>query len=205
MPIRAEDYLALLFRLRELEVEPRLNVVAKELRISPSTATRGLSRLSSGGLVARRGLSYDLTQEGLEAAARVVKNHRVIERFLTDVVRTDFYGAHWLAHKLEHVEEFAELVDEHLGRPATCPHGNPVPGRAVVVATPLSRVGPGTYRVVRIGELGGSLQWAAAAGLRLSAEIEVERIAGQNLVMKYSGRAFALPLEVASFIFVWKR
>jgi len=199
---RIGDYLGALYRLRELGVEPRLSLVARELRARPAAVAKGLSQLSKRGLVEKRGTSYELTPSGLELAARVVRNHRVVERFLTDVMRSDPLGAHRLAHELEHVDGFAELADEYLGRPSVCPHGNPIPGRAVVEAVPLSRVGPGTYRVVRIGEVLGSLEWALGAGLRLNALVSVEGAAGGRLLARLGGRSLPIPLEVATFIFV---
>lgn len=205
MSVRSEDYLALLYRLQELGLEPRLGLVAEELGVSPVTALKGLARLGGRGLVEKSGLRYELTPLGFERAERVVRNHRIIERFLADVMLVNPCGVHELAHSLEHVRSFAELADDRLGRPSFCPHGNPVPGRAVVEAVPLSRAGIGVYKVVRIGELGGSLQWACAVGLHLSETIEVECFSERNLLVRYGEARYALPLSVASFIFVQKR
>ncbi|MEM1691773.1 MAG: metal-dependent transcriptional regulator [Thermofilaceae archaeon] len=202
MPVEAEDYLALLYRLQELGIEPRLSMVARELGVRPVTAAKGLARLSAKGLVEKSGLGYELTPLGFERAVRVVRNHRIIERFLADVMQVDSCSVHELAHSLEHVEGFAEIVDDRLGRPTLCPHGNPVPGRASVEALPLSRVCSGVYRVARIGELGGSLRWACAVGLRLNDRIEVEGFSGRSVVVRYGGARYDLPLSVTSFIFV---
>lgn len=200
--VRVEDYLALLYRFNELGMEPRLGVIAGELDVSPVTAAKSLARLGERGFVEKSGLRYELTPLGLERAERIVKNHRVIERFLTDMMLLDPCGVHELAHSLEHVEGFADLADDRLGRPRLCPHGNPVPGRARVEALPLSRAGLGRYRVIRIGELGGSLKWACSVGLKLSDLIEVECFSGRNLLVRHGVSRLVLPLKVASFIFV---
>ena len=202
MPVRSEDYMALLYRFREHGVEARLNVIAKELGVSSSSAAKQLAKLSLRGYVVKRGLTYALSPSGFERAEQIVRNHRVVERFLTDVMNVDLYTAHELAHSLEHVARFAALADERLGKPATCPHGNPVPGRGFSAALPLNRVGPGSFRVVRVGELGGSLEWAMSVGLRLGDLLEVDNVSDQGVLIKLRNSLQLLPLDVASFIFV---
>ncbi len=202
MPARSEDYLALLYRLGEFGVEARLSVIARELGVAPASASRALAKLGARGLVERRGAAYLLTQQGLKRAAAVVRSHRVIERYLTDEMGVDLYRAHYLAHSLEHVAEFGDLVDERLGGPRACPPGNPVPGRAAPAALPLSRVSEGKFRVARVGELGGSLHWARLLGLRPGESLEVEGVRGQRVVVRVAGRRCEIPLEAASFILV---
>src|SRR5437867_4324041 len=65
-----------------------------------------------------------------EALRRMQRRHRLIERWLTDVLGLDWAGAHDEAHRLEHA--ISPVVEERLatllGMPSTCPHGNPIPG-----------------------------------------------------------------------------
>ena len=71
-----------------------------------------------------------LTTKGLGMAETMARRHRLLERWLTDVLGLDWAKAHDEAHRLEHAlspvveEKLAEL----LGMPSTCPHGNPIPG-----------------------------------------------------------------------------
>ncbi|MCQ4343901.1 MAG: metal-dependent transcriptional regulator, partial [Sulfolobales archaeon] len=75
------------------------------------------------------------------------------ERLLTDIIGIDWVRAHEIAHRLEHVwpDDVLERLDEILGRPRTCPHGHPIPGRVgKVEGVKLSEARPGKYRVVMI-------------------------------------------------------
>src|SRR5260370_29103585 len=68
--------------------------------------------------------------KGLDIARTMARRHRLIERWLTDVLGLDWSRAHDEAHRLEHA--LSPVVEERLatilGMPSTCPHGNPIPG-----------------------------------------------------------------------------
>jgi DtxR family Mn-dependent transcriptional regulator len=92
-----------------------------------------IHRLEREGLVrltARKEIT--LTREGGTLAARIVRRHRLIERMLTDLLGYDWWATHDEAERLEHAisPEMERRLTERLGDPATCPHGNPMPGRA---------------------------------------------------------------------------
>jgi DtxR family Mn-dependent transcriptional regulator len=201
-PVRSEDYLALLYRLSEAGVEARLSVIAGELGVSAPTAAKALAKLRERGYVERRGFSYRLTERGLRVAERVVRNHRVVERLLTDVLGAGPREAHELAHALEHVDGLAELADRYLGMPDRCPHGNPVPARGSRRGLPLSRVGRGVYTVTGLGELRGALEWAGRLGLSVGARVEVEGVEGDHLLVRAGGSVVRLPMDVASLVYV---
>ena len=76
------------------------------------------------------GTTISLTPTGLELAERVVRRHRLAERFLTDVLGLSWADAHVEAGKWEHVisEPVETALSRVLGDPTTCPHGNPIPG-----------------------------------------------------------------------------
>ncbi|MEM0494346.1 MAG: metal-dependent transcriptional regulator [Thermofilum sp.] len=205
MPVRGEDYLALLYRLKELGVEARLSVISRELGVRAPSALRELSRLESRGLVSKSKPIYFLTEAGLEVAEQVVLRHRVLERFLADVLKADPYRAHSIAHQLEHAVEFAELVDAHIGSPSFCPHGNPVPGRASTKVVPLTEAGVGMHRLARIGELKASLEWVRTLKLQPGRPIAVKKVERGGVVVEWSGGTYTLPLPAARLLFVEKR
>ena len=72
----------------------------------------------------------ELTTAGMSAAESIVRRHRIMERWLTDGLGLDWVTADAEAARLEHaVSDVVERrLYEVLGRPATCPHGNPIPG-----------------------------------------------------------------------------
>jgi DtxR family transcriptional regulator, Mn-dependent transcriptional regulator len=86
--------------------------------------------MESEGLVSVTGNAIKLTSSGRELAERVVRRHRLAERFLTDILGLSWAEAHTEAGKWEHViSQSVELaMTKLLGDPTTCPHGNPIPG-----------------------------------------------------------------------------
>jgi len=109
------------------------------------------------GLIAIDGASITLTSSGLSLAERVVRRHRLAERFLTDVLGLSWAQAHDEAGKWEHVisAPVEAALDRVLGEPTTCPHGNPIPGADYHAPSsrPLAALDVGTkFTVSRIPE-----------------------------------------------------
>jgi len=201
--VRREDYVSAIYRFIEAGLEARLSDVARELGVTPPTAAKTLSRLEDEGYVVKRGATYLLTRKGLEVALRVIRNHRVIEKFLVEVLGVDVGEVHELAHRLEHVDEFAELLDRHLAKPDRCPHGNPIPDRGVETrATPLSFVREGDYIVERICELGKALEYARRWRLDVGDRVRVVAATEHALQLQLGSRVVMMPLDVARLIFV---
>ena len=93
----------------------------------------------------------------MSLAERVVRRHRLAERFLTDMLGLSWAQAHDEAGKWEHVisEPVEAALDRVLGEPTTCPHGNPIPGADYHAPSsrPLSALDVGTeFTVSRIPE-----------------------------------------------------
>jgi DtxR family Mn-dependent transcriptional regulator len=103
--------------------------VAEMLGVSRASAGEMLKRLEAEGLV-ERGEQKEaiLTPAGIERAERVVRKHRLIERFLTDFMGYTPAESHVHADELgdTFTEDMVERINERLGRPDRCPHGWPV-------------------------------------------------------------------------------
>src|SRR5947209_18897870 len=114
------------------EKEPlRSARLADWLGVSRPTVAVGLRRMARDGLVRMNGRKeIELTSGGMMAAESIVRRHRIMERWLTDGLDLDWVTADAEAARLEHaVSDIVERrLYEVLGRPATCPHGNPIPG-----------------------------------------------------------------------------
>jgi DtxR family Mn-dependent transcriptional regulator len=107
--------------------------LADWLGVSRPTVTVALRRMIRDDMVridARKEIV--LTESGREAASAIVRRHRIMERWLTDALGLDWVQADEEAARLEHaISELVEMrLYEALGRPTTCPHGNPIPGWA---------------------------------------------------------------------------
>lgn len=118
----------------EVEGEPvRSARLADWLGVSRPTVTVALRRMTRDGMVRLNGRKeIELTERGRQAAAAIVRRHRIMERWLTDALGLDWVAADEEAARLEHA--VSDLVEERLwetlGRPTSCPHGNPIPGHA---------------------------------------------------------------------------
>jgi DtxR family Mn-dependent transcriptional regulator len=98
--------------------------LADWLSVSRPTVTVALRRMTRDGMV----------RLNARMAEAIVRRHRIMERWLTDALGFDWVTADAEAARLEHA--VSEVVEKRLykalGRPQTCPHGNPIPGHSEV-------------------------------------------------------------------------
>lgn len=129
-----EHYLQSIYALgaeRKVVIGARL---AQHLRVSPPSVTQTLQRLERDGLVRlidrgdRKEIS--LTDAGREIGEASTRKHRLIERWLQKELQLSSTEAHEAAEKFEQgfTPMLLERLYDSLGRPKTCPHGNPIPG-----------------------------------------------------------------------------
>ncbi len=154
-----DRYLESIYHMTHEGLTVRPSRLAEWLGVTGPTVSVNLQRFERDGwLSIARNRSVSLTPMGAEAAARVVRRHRLLERWLTDVLHLDWAVADREAGRLGHhvSDDVLDRLDAYLGRPVTCPHGNTVPGRAEDerLLVPLADLGPGTpARVARISEV----------------------------------------------------
>ncbi|HSZ36473.1 MAG TPA: metal-dependent transcriptional regulator [Acidimicrobiales bacterium] len=154
-----EEYLETILALDEEGVPVIQARIAERLGRSAPSVSEMLDRLREDGYVTREGRRLSLTDSGRALAEKVVRKHRLAERLLVDVIGLEWHKVHREAGRWEHVisDDVEARLVELLGDPATCPHGNPIPGShsaAPSVATrPLAEVGVGErVRLLRISE-----------------------------------------------------
>ena len=151
-----EEYCEAIYELREDDVDVIQARIAERLEISRPAVSEMIRRLEGAGLVNIDG-AIKLTEAGNRLAEKVVRRHRLAERFLTDILGLSWADAHTEAGKWEHVisEPVEAAMVRVLGDPTTCPHGNPIPGSdyAPPAAVALDGLAPGsTFTVSRIPE-----------------------------------------------------
>jgi DtxR family Mn-dependent transcriptional regulator len=152
-----EEYCECIFELQEDDVDVIQARIAERLRVSRPAVSEMIRRLEAEKLITVDGGHIGLTPDGVVLAQRVVRRHRLAERFLTDLLGLSWADAHHEAGRWEHVmsEAVEAAMNRVLGSPTTCPHGNPIPGSRYLApdSTPLSHVGVGaTFTVNRIPE-----------------------------------------------------
>ena len=147
-----EEYCECIFELHEDDVEVIQARIAERLNVSRPAVSEMIRRLAAEGLIDTDG-GITLTSSGVELAQRVVRRHRLAERFLTDTLGLSWAEAHHEAGKWEHImsDSVEEALDRLLGSPTTCPHGTPIPGSDYVApdVRPLAEASVGTRFTVR--------------------------------------------------------
>ena len=152
-----EEYCECIYELREDDVEVIQARIAERLQVSRPSVSEMVRRLETEGLIDLSGNAISLTEAGERLALRVVRRHRLAERFLTDVLGLSWAQAHHEAGKWEHVmsDDVESAMNRLLGDPTTCPHGNPIPGSSYLAedTVRLVDVTPGNrFIVTRIPE-----------------------------------------------------
>ena len=139
-----EEYCECIFELMEDGFEVIQARIVERLRVSRPSVSEMCRRMEKEGLITLDGPRIHLTAAGQDLAERVVRKHRLAERFITEILGLSFATAHREAGRWEHVmsDEIEAAMNRVLGGPTTCPHGNPIPG-----ANALSGA------VVRLGEI----------------------------------------------------
>ena len=190
--------------------------LARHMKVSPPAVTEALQRMVKAGylrLVA--GKQIVLTRRGLTVAEVIARRHRLLERWLTDILGLDWMEAHEEAHRLEHAlsPRVEDRLAEILGMPTTCPHGNPIPGMATAPGPrtfPLDRAAEGTtVTVARITEEAEAdrklLEHLWRSGVRPGTDLRIEEVApwAGTVTAASNGRTIVLGLAAAAKIWVY--
>ncbi len=127
---KMRDYLKAIHSLQGAEGEVSVSEVADHLGVAVASVSNMVKRLDERGLVHRtasRGVG--LTEEGEREALRLIRAHRLIELFLTEIVGLPWEQVHEEAERLEHAvsDRLVERLAEILGHPSVDPHGDPIP------------------------------------------------------------------------------
>ena len=141
--VAEEEYLQTLFWLHEAGLPMTGANVARAMQLSPPTVHEMIGRLERDGYITRSGnKTISFTTSGEEHAAHVVSRHRLIERFLTDVLGVPWDEVHEEAERLEHAMSpvLEARMRAAIGDAKTCPHGHPIVAGARIEGVPLADV-----------------------------------------------------------------
>jgi DtxR family transcriptional regulator, Mn-dependent transcriptional regulator len=208
-----EEYLETILEIEEEGIIPIRARLVERLGFSAPAVSETVNRLVEHGyaeLLDDRTLR--LTPKGRKVAVSIVRKHRLAERLLTDIIGLEWEKVHREADRWEHaisadVEEKLVLL---LGDPATCPHGNPIPGSKHTVDTTrsvtLSKANPGSVTVKRISEKieldDAALRLLADAALIPGSPAVVVGPAPDGVVVKTDAGEQTVPSYIAELMFV---
>lgn len=211
-----EEYLETIYRLEEKIGSAKTSDLAKDLNVTFGTITNTIESMEKQGLITHKPYrGVKLTKKGREIALDVVRRHRLSERLLTDILRLDWSKAHDAACKLEHAISDKEIIgplEEALGNPKTCPHGNPIPSESGKIveekSEPLTNLGleEGGIVVKITDERPDMLRYLETLGFVPGAHVQIEKKAPFDgpLTVKVKSESYALGRNVASIICVRK-
>ena len=127
--VAEQEYLEIMFWLEEAGLPMTGANIARAMQLSPPTVHEMVGRLIDDGYVERKpDKSLDFTESGREHASHIVRRHRMIERFLTDVLGIPWDEVHEEAERIEHAMSpvLEERMRAAIGDATTCPHGHPI-------------------------------------------------------------------------------
>ncbi len=190
--VAEEEYLQSLFWLKEAGLPLTGANLARAMQLSAPTVHEMVGRLERDGYVTRdadRAISF--TGDGQQHAQEVVSRHRLIERFLTDVVGVPWDDVHEEAERLEHAmsPRFEAFVRSAVGSASTCPHGHPIiPGQRIE-GVPLADVEIGAQvRILRFeNEAEDLLHYLKAVGIEPGLEGVVAESDDARVVVQADG------------------
>jgi DtxR family transcriptional regulator, Mn-dependent transcriptional regulator len=206
--VAEEEYLQTLFWLQEAKLPMTGANVARAMQLSAPTVHEMVGRLERDGYITRGGdKAISFTDSGLEHAEEIVRRHRLIERFLTDVLGIPWDEVHEEAERLEHA--MSPVLEERMlaaiGDASTCPHGHPIHAGARIDGVPLADVEEGaTVTVLRFeNEAEELLHYLKTTGLEPGMHgVVTSRDDGEVVVTSDTGQACTIDRDLAETVSV---
>ena len=205
--VAEEEYLQIMFWLEEAGLPINGANIARAMQLSPPTVHEMIGRLEDDGYVERADdKSLTFTEKGRQEAEAISRRHRLIERFLTDVLGIPWDEVHEEAERLEHA--MSPVLEERMlaaiGDANTCPHGHPIVEGAREEGVLLADVEPGAdVRVLRFeNEAEEILHYLKGTGIYPGLVGKLESSGAEQVVMSSDEGSHAVSTSVAETVSV---
>jgi DtxR family Mn-dependent transcriptional regulator len=205
--VAEEEYLQTLFWLQEAGLAMTGANVARAMQLSPPTVHEMVGRLERDGYITRAGdKTISFTGSGQGHAEGIVRRHRLIERFLTDVLGIPWDEVHEEAERLEHA--MSPVLEERMlaaiGDAKTCPHGHPIVAGTRIQGVPLADVQEGAkVRILRFeNEAEDLLHYLKDSGIEPGMEGTIAATGADEVVVDGNGRTCTVTRSVAETVSV---
>ena len=203
-----------IYRLTKGGAHVHTGALADALGVTPGTATAAVKKLAERKLLQHQPYKgVELTRTGRRAAIGAIRRHRIVERFLSDMLGYAWNEADRLAGTFEHElpQEVEDRLFVALHRPGTCPHGFPIPEPDVVEMPempPLYALEPGDIAEVAVpGSTDPELvEFLETLGVRPGVSIEVieKHPFDGPVVLRVDGKDRTIGEKIANQIYVQK-
>jgi DtxR family Mn-dependent transcriptional regulator len=205
--VAEQEYLEIMFWLEEAGLPMTGANIARAMQLSPPTVHEMVGRLVDDGYVERNpNKSLAFTESGRKHATHIVQRHRMIERFLTDVLGIPWDEVHEEAERIEHAMSpvLEERMRAAIGDATTCPHGHPIIEGIREQGSLLADVSVGAdVTVLRFeNEAEELLHYLKAAGLDPGLEGKVESTDEDRVVIASADRKHEVSRSVAETVSV---
>ncbi|MBX0297912.1 metal-dependent transcriptional regulator [Haloarcula nitratireducens] len=212
---KIEDCLKAIYCLQDGDTPASSSEIAAAIGVKPPTVTTMLQRMDDDDLVHYE--SYTgacLTDRGEKHALNVLRNHRLLELFLTEELGYEWSAVHEEADVLEHhlSETLVERIEAVLKSPTVDPHGEPIPTADLEIPRcetqqPLAECQEGTIVVLSEVRANSSdvLSYLTKAGISLGTELKVVETAPFGMItceVNTADKPLSLPADVAAEIYV---
>jgi DtxR family Mn-dependent transcriptional regulator len=202
-----EEYLQTIYWLEEAGLPITAANIARAMQLSAPTVHEMVGRLEGDGYVKRAAdKSLSFTDSGRDHASQIVRRHRLIERFLTDVLNIPWDEVHEEAERLEHAMSptLEERMLAAIGDAKTCPHGHPIAAGSREAGVPLADVEEGaTLRILRFeNEAEDVLHYLKESGLHPGLEGTLAAAGEDEVAIESNGSRHVVTRSVAETVSV---
>jgi len=205
--VAEEEYLQTLYWLSEAGLPMTGANIARAMQLSAPTVHEMVGRLERDGYITRAASkAISFTDLGAAHAGQVVRRHRLIERFLTDVLGIPWDEVHQEAERLEHA--MSPVLEERMlaaiGDAKTCPHGHPIIAGGRIEGVPLADVEVGArVEILRFeNEAEDLLRYLKETGIEPQLELTVESSEDEEIALTGPAGRYVITRSVAETVSV---
>ncbi|MDV7138808.1 iron dependent repressor, metal binding and dimerization domain protein [Maribacter sp. TH_r10] len=206
----AEDILKRLYHNENASNFLNINDVVRTLKQDEQMVVESINKMTTLGLVKMEGDIVRLTKSGSDYALRIIRAHRLWERYLAE--KTGFNKSEWhqRAERKEHelTMDDTNLLANTLGNPQFDPHGDPIPtisGKmAKLKGVPVSDLKVNTIgRIIHIKDKPDIIyKQILAENIHIGSIIRIVEKSSERIVFHSEGEAFKLAPIMAGNITV---
>jgi len=201
-----EDILKILYHTEYNEETLSLRELEKSLNKSHSKLADILSVLINSYLIVKRNDVISLTKEGRDYALKIIRAHRLYEKYLSEKTGYDKLDWHDMAEVMEHKLSYEDVdnLSSQLGSPYFDPHGDPIPTKSGDMISqrgiPLYDLPENTFgRIIHIEDEPEIVyKQILAEDLHIGSQVRI--IASNKISVKFycEGKEFVLANKVAA-------